>query len=918
MQDVMDKYQALFEQTMSFNLADVSSSLNNQILAMLFSFLPITELEQIAGPKNKKLKNCDDVALGFREDDVPEEIIEYCASLIQDITDTAEIESPEELLELIKNNLRKKFIQSITDSDHGEDINRLAPKTILFMHDYISSLTGDEYWYYFEDEDEDEDDVFGFDNDDYINQERPYQIDAIEKTLSAIENYDKDDGILFVRIPTGGGKTYVASEIVKKFLKRSSNNRVIWLAPSWLLIHQAFLSLKRVVDKNQLRCCIGNNEKKKSYPDLAQLGDDFSGRVFLSSLHTWSNRSEQFLQFRENLLVIVDEAHWGVNQKMIRDLRNFCLGTKRRKNQYLVPIVGLTATPKKPDHMNFKYAYTISYAELCDQNFLAKPIIKPVSTNYDWEPTLNKGKLTSSSLEILNNSKRNNIILKQVESVFKDNSNSKGLLFACGKNHAEELKRIFTSKGISCGVVHSDLAQEEINKVLDNYRANKINLLINVQLLTQGFDLPSITDIYITRPCESEILIAQMIGRGSRLTENKTEFTVYDFEDSISNQTVNKIFNDARSLFYDDAFGYSSYRGIANRHTSPKKEEEANFISLNDKFNDFQGIQIVENQTFGVEIEITCIYNINGISEECWETHADRIIGILLLALDVDIKKAEKAIENQEKYLDSVYLLPTEYHESDDNKDIKERWHVERDRSVGWEVVSPILVGEEGLTQVIKVCNKLTEFLEEHEFLKINYRCGLHITLATWLDSEERKESFINHIKALEPGLFSLVSPSRLFEFDPEDGTYNLTDHNRYCIPISGKSNEEIEDDRYLSVNLTKMGIDEDDEPHLVEVRMHNGTTESRKIIPWISLWMHIVNSAAYHDCNEIEADDIFTETEPDQEDIFNILDELDIIIPQTLYSFLWNRRQELAERWKDAIPEKVEQWEQNGWYDEN
>ena len=94
---------------------------------------------------------------------------------------------------------------------------------------------------------------------------------------------------------------------------------------------------------------------------------------------------------------------------------------------------------------------------------------------------------------------------------------------------------------------------------------------------------------------------------------------MYDFEDSISNQTVNKIFNDARSLFYDDAFGYSSYRGIANRHTSPK-QEEANFISLNDKFNDFQGIQIVENQTFGVEIEITCIYDIRDVSKECWET----------------------------------------------------------------------------------------------------------------------------------------------------------------------------------------------------------------------------------------------------------------------------------------------------------
>lgn len=914
MEDVMDKYYTLFEEATSFSLADVSSSLNNQILAMLFSFLPIAELKQIAGAKNKKLKNCDDVALGFREEGVPEEIIEYCAGLIHDITDTAEIESPEELLNLIKNNLRKKFIQSITGSDHGEAINKLAPKTILFMHDYLTSLTGDEYWYYFEDEDED--DGFDIDTDDYFNQTRPYQIDAIEKTLNAIENYEKNDGILFIKIPTGGGKTYVASQIVKDFLNQSSKNRVIWLAPNWLLIQQAYLSLRQVVNKNFLRCCIGNNEKRKSYPDLVELGDDLSGRIFLSSLHTWDNRSEQFLEFRDNLIVIVDEAHWGLNKKMIRGVRNFCLGTRKHKNQHLVPIIGLTATPKKPDHMNFKYAYTISYAELCDQKFLARPVIKRVSTNYDWNPTLKREKLTNPSLEILNNSSRNMIILETVESVFKNNSNSKGLLFACGKKHAEDLKRIFTSRGISCGVVHSDLTQEEIKKVLDNYRANKIKLLINVQLLTQGFDLPSITDIYITRPCESEILIAQMIGRGSRITENKTHFTVYDFEDSISNQTVNKIINDARSLFYDDVFGYSSYRGIANKHTSPKTEE-ANFITLDQEFDDFEGIQIVENQTFGVEIEITCMAEIDDITDECWEANANKIIKTLLLALDIDKDEAEEALENEEEYLDLVYLLPTKYHESEQNEDIKNRWHVERDSSVGWEVVSPILVGEEGVMQVIKVCNKLTEFLEEHEFLKINYRCGLHITLATWLDSEERKESFINHIKALEPGLFSLVSPSRLFEFDPEDGTYDLTNHNRYCIPISGKSNEEIEDDRYLSVNLSKMGIDDEDKPHLVEVRMHNGTTESRKIIPWISLWMHIINSAAYHDCDEIEIGDIFTDTEPDEEDIFHTIRKLDIIIPETLHDFLWNRRQELAARWKDVIPEKVEEWEDDGWYED-
>jgi Putative amidoligase enzyme len=221
------------------------------------------------------------------------------------------------------------------------------------------------------------------------------------------------------------------------------------------------------------------------------------------------------------------------------------------------------------------------------------------------------------------------------------------------------------------------------------------------------------------------------------------------------------------------------------------------------------------------------------------------------------------------------------------------------------------------------VCNALTRLVDDHPTLHVNYRTGLHITLGTRLNTKQLLKGFVRRVQRLEPGLMTLVSPSRLYHYD--NGSYYLDGFNQYCLPVremgSSLRSDDYLDCRYHTVNLTQAW----GEVQKLEVRMHNGTTEFEKIGPWISLWMLIFNNSRYAWKGRGVADDVFpdddTAISPDEakaEDIFALLEREGVFMHGDMRQRLWERRRQLSHAWSRVIPRRVESWNQAGWYDQS
>ena len=427
-------------------------------------------------------------------------------------------------------------------------------------------------------------------------------------------------------------------------------------------------------------------------------------------------------------------------------------------------------------------------------------------------------------------------------------------------------------------------------RIGSKFRKGQTQVLVNVEMFTHGMNVPEVDTIVMARPTDSEALCAQMIGRGARLTDKKTRFIIVEVNDNITKHHE-YLFNPSDLL---EKIRPTRDRGTKRVHEYPVDPKVSLFSN---RMNDLSGLQYVVGQTFGVEIEITS--EDESIREHEFEEYAEEIIQLLKEKVD-------------------TYPDPLQYGKG---KNITDQWRVENDSSCGWEVISPILKNEADFFELKEVCMVLTDFLNDHDYLVINHRTGLHLTLATKFSKNEKIKSFIYCLQRLERGLFTLVAPSRRYYFS---GEYHYEEPNEYCQPVNMVEDidELITDDeskRYYSVNFTHSLEDIE----LLEVRMHSGTSVYQKIIPWISLWMMIFNATRFRFGSPGFRGEVFegnnvkiSQSTAEWEDIFWLLKKEDIPINNKLKEILWNRRKELSTYWEKAIPNRVKSWRDYGWFD--
>ena len=364
---------------------------------------------------------------------------------------------------------------------------------------------------------------------------RPYQIE----TLNRLESLFKGGAMtVAVQLPTGAGKTFVIhSHVYKNVLKKKKNALII--TPSWEIANQHAMTVcQQFKDgEKRVRRLGGGTQLISGFKESTTKE---TGKVIITTSALFYARQERLKGYLNIDTVIIDEGHHGWKKKRLNSIQNFAreCGAK---------VVFLTATP--PVNMaSLPFAAQLSYLDLVPE-YLVKCDVLRLNTGETFNPIIRNGILTQSSrVEISARQSRYMKIVADSVPLMKGQT----IYYAGSVKEAMGVVEEYAKHEISAVVVHSKWSKkcDQINAVaIEKFRRGKAQVLVNVQMLAMGFDVPNVETIIVARPVESDTLFTQMVGRGARPLEGKEKFILIDVHDTVSKPEVAKIF-EHKHLFY--------------------------------------------------------------------------------------------------------------------------------------------------------------------------------------------------------------------------------------------------------------------------------------------------------------------------------------------------------------------------------
>ena len=367
----------------------------------------------------------------------------------------------------------------------------------------------------------------------------------------------KDEKSFFVQMPTGAGKTLTALECVVDLLRKPNplteakipqkNKYIVWIVDTNELAEQAFQSFVKLWKLRGDRNLNAFRLFKNFTPNFSNEdgGIVFAGfDKFYSILKKSTGAAFDSLKYlvQNTEFLIVDEAHHS-----LAETYNVCISSF--KNTPFIKIMGLSATPGTNDvetttklvelYSNDKISIrkedwtpvndAIQYLQ--EGEYLAKLTTKILETGI----SATESSEDSILVELASNSERNERIIEQIKLANENKQST--VVFACSLDHVYAILILCRANNIEANYIIGAVEQSERLSVLNSFKKREYFILINLEILSTGIDLPNIDKVIITRPINSPNLVSQILGRALRGKKNggNENNTIINLKDNLLN-----------------------------------------------------------------------------------------------------------------------------------------------------------------------------------------------------------------------------------------------------------------------------------------------------------------------------------------------------------------------------------------------
>lgn len=322
---------------------------------------------------------------------------------------------------------------------------------------------------------------------------RPYQLSAVEAVKQCLAS---SSGCLIV-LPCGCGKTEICVALIQAMAPASSQQGALVVSPLDTLVGQTASRLRlRGLDCGIEKAALRSDE-----------------RITVASYKSLISR-DRYTKFVGSVsLVIVDESHLNYSRRAIEILTALREGGAK--------IVGMTASPDRMSgdpltefYGTVPYFYTLRQA--IDDGWLVPPRIwLTVAGDLDLSQ-FDQGDGDWPAERLAKEMAKDANVQTVAQLVLQHHEGEPSVVFCQGIVQAEKVRTIIARGGVEAALIHSQMGEDERRLNLSLFESRKVNIIVNVGVLSLGWDAPMVRKIFMCKPTRSRAVYQQAIGRGTR------------------------------------------------------------------------------------------------------------------------------------------------------------------------------------------------------------------------------------------------------------------------------------------------------------------------------------------------------------------------------------------------------------------
>ena len=375
--------------------------------------------------------------------------------------------------------------------------------------------------------------------------------ERIEKTLSLHRS-------VMAQMPTGTGKTYLLTAVIDSFVSNNPMEKV------WIVAHRR--ELVSQIDETV----------RKFHSYSASNTSSLLSSVKAMSIQ-WLMRHYDEIE-EEPGMIVIDEAHHALAKTYKKMWERFPNAK----------FLGLTATPCRLNGKGFTDLFDVLVQSWSVPEFISKGrlatydfvSIKSDGVTQRLIDSLQKrgadGDYQNKEMDMLLNKKPS--IERLYQSLEEYGKGRKGIVYAINISHAQKITKLYQENGVKAIAIDSKTPATERQQDIEAFKKGDIQVLVNVDIFSEGFDCPDVEFVQLARPTLSLAKYLQMVGRGLRVAKGKKNCVIID------NVGLYRVFGLPSQVWNWNAM-FEGKLKVGKKKETPKERE---FFLMNEVQDDIQ------------------------------------------------------------------------------------------------------------------------------------------------------------------------------------------------------------------------------------------------------------------------------------------------------------------------------------------